>query len=158
MNDPEPPCLDLLRAYGAAVERLRARGIVRTKNVIGDYAEHLFAKTYGWTLEPSSNRAFDAKHDGVRYQIKCRHITARNPSRQVGDLPEDNEIGFDVLAAALFAEDYTVLRAAMIPVHTLLPLRTRVSGRLRFILRDTVWDQPGVRDVTDELRETQARD
>ncbi len=51
----------------------------------------------------------------MRYQIKGRRITRDNPSRQLSalrDLAKDN---FDFLAGVLFAEDFGVIRAAIIP-------------------------------------------
>ncbi|WP_147276179.1 DUF6998 domain-containing protein [Sphingomonas aracearum] len=42
---------------------------------VGDYAETLFARAFGWTLEPNSRAAFDAcDASGRRYQIKARRL------------------------------------------------------------------------------------
>ena len=66
----------LLRLQAAAVEELRRRGVVRTGNApLGDYAEHLFAKAFGWKLTVNSSVSYDAEDDeGTRYQIKARRL------------------------------------------------------------------------------------
>ncbi|PHY20763.1 hypothetical protein [Caulobacter sp. BP25] len=148
--------LDLLRAYSAAIQALHERGIVRTKNIVGCYAETLFARAFGWELPASSNKAFDAT-DGMRtYQIKSRRVSASNPSCQLGDMPKDNEITFDCLAAVIFEEDFSVRYAAVVPAPVLIGLRTRRDGRPRFIFRPAVLSVPGVEDVTERLRAAQA--
>lgn len=148
--------LDLLRAYSAAIRALHERGIVRTKNVVGCYAETLFARAFGWELPASSNKAFDAT-DGVRtYQIKSRRVSASNPSCQLGDMPKDDEITFDCVAAVIFEEDFSVRYAAVVPVSVMTALRTGHDGRPRFIFRPAVLSVPGVEEVTGRLRAAQA--
>ena len=58
------------------------------------------------------------------------------------------------LAGVVFSEDYSVLRAAIIPPEVVRK-RARFVERTnshKFVLRDDVWNTPGVRDVTPELR------
>jgi hypothetical protein len=64
------------------------------------------------------------------------------------------ESRFDFLAGVIFKEDYTVLRAALIPHAMALERATYVkhTNSHRFLLRDDIWNVRGVRDVTDELR------
>jgi len=54
----------------------------------------------------------------------------------------------------LFDANYSVLRAAIIPRDTVLAKSTFVkhTNSWKFILRDSVWDWPDVRNVTDALR------
>ncbi|QGY03599.1 hypothetical protein MMSR116_18175 [Methylobacterium mesophilicum SR1.6/6] len=48
---------ELLELHGAVIEELRERKIVRSANgPIGDYAEFLFAKAFGWTLVNNSKK------------------------------------------------------------------------------------------------------
>jgi hypothetical protein len=54
--------LALLKISAAAQDELRSRGITRTANTTGDYAEYLFSQAYGWTLENNSKAGFDAHH------------------------------------------------------------------------------------------------
>lgn len=148
--------LELLRDYARSIDALRDRGVVRTRNVVGCYAEHLFSIALGWTLENTATRGFDARGpDGRRYQIKARRITRLNKSTQLGDLPPDERLEFDALAAIVFAEDFSVLRAALIPTPDLFALRTKHAKRPRFHLRESVMIMHGVEDVTDRLRAAQ---
>ena len=102
-----------------------------------------------------SNANIDAiGADGFRYQIKGRRMTRHNGSRQLSAIRDLAGSHFDFLAGVLFAEGYTVLRAAIIP-RTLITERAAFVARTnshKFMLRDDVWDAPGVRDVTDQLR------
>jgi hypothetical protein len=53
----------------------------------------------------------------------------------------------------LFTKDYRISRAAIIP-HAVVMERARFverSNSHKFLLRDDVWDAPGVCDVTDKL-------
>lgn len=64
-------------------------------------------------------------------------------------------IYFDFIAEVLFNEDFTVMRAALIPHATALERSTFVAhtNSHRFLLRDSIWEADGVRDVTMELRD-----
>jgi hypothetical protein len=150
---------ELLRLHAATADELRRRGVVRSSNnPVGDLAEYLFCRAFGWGMAPKSAKAADAIcSDGKLYQIKSRRITTHNPSRQLGVLRELDGAHFDFLAAILFAEDYTVLRVAIIPHASVLTGATYVArtNSWRFLLRDTVWEWPETRDVTSDLRAVQ---
>jgi hypothetical protein len=121
----------------------------------GDLAEYLFCKAFGWKQAGNSHANVDAiAPDGTRYQIKGRRITRYNNSRQLSairDLPGSH---FDFLAGVLFGEDYAVMRAALVPHAVAIDCATFVqrTNSHRFLLRDNVWNIPGVRDVTAQLR------
>lgn len=73
-----------------------------------------FCKAFGWTQVGKSNAHIDAiGPDGLKYQFKGRRIT---PTTHLG-----NWVRSAILPAhtsslvCCFAEDYTVLRAAIIP-------------------------------------------
>lgn len=80
----DAPVAALLVQYAEIMDELRDRRIVRTGNApVGRFAEHLFAKAFGWTLEANSHAGHDAVDAaGLRYQIKSRRLTPQNPSRQ----------------------------------------------------------------------------
>jgi hypothetical protein len=157
LQDLTPP--DLLVLHAAVSEELRRRGITRSSNnPVGDLAEHLFCRAFGWKQAPNSMRDADATDDAeVRYQIKGRRLTRHNASRQLGALRDLPKQGFDVLAAILFQEDYRVLRAALIPHARVVELAKRVerTNSWRFLLRDAVWSVADVRDVTEDLRKAE---
>jgi hypothetical protein len=150
----------LLKMHSEIITELRRREIVRSANSpSGDYAELLFASAFDWTLQNKSASGYDATDKvGVRYQIKCRRITPQNPSRQLSFMRKLDTKPFDVLAAVLLKEDFTVVRAALIPAEIVLENAKYVAhvNAWRFILRDSVWSEPGVRDVTGELREAES--
>jgi hypothetical protein len=128
---------ELLSDYGAIIEELCLRKIVRSSNnPLSDYAELLFCKAFGWSRENNSTAGHDATDsDGVRYQIKGRRLTHR--SRQLSAIRNLDQ----------------VIRAALIPVSAVRDKSVYVShsNSWRFLLRDDVWNSPGVRDVTNEL-------
>ena len=149
-----PP--ELLVLHSQVADELRARGITRSSNnPTGDLAEYLFCKAFGWQQAGNSQANVDAiAPDGTRYQIKGRRITRFNNSRQMSAIRDMAESRFDFLAGVIFKEDYTVLRAALIPHAMALERATYVkhTNSHRFLLRDDIWNARGVRDVTNELR------
>lgn len=149
---------ELLTLYGQVIDELRDREVVRTANSpLGDYAERLFARAFEWELEGNSAAGHDAIGDGVRYQIKARRISARNPSRQLSAIRRLPDKTFDLVAAVLFDEGFSVLRAALIP-HAVVEQRAKRrehTNSWRFVLDDSVWLLPGVQDVTAALIEAQ---
>ena len=159
---PNPPPLEkesireLLNLHGEVLEELRNRGVLRSSNnPVGDYAEYLFCQAFGWKLADNSEKDADAfAPDGARYQIKSRRLTRHGVSRQLGALRRLPDENFKYLAAVLFNEDFTVLRAALIPHQLVLEKSTYVeaTNSWRFLLRDEIWEWPGVQDVTEILK------
>ncbi len=151
--------IDLLRLNADAIDELRRRHVVTTSNApLGDYAEWLFRKAFQWEPAGNSHKDVDAiGSDGARYQIKSRRIHNRNKSRQLGALRRLDERNFDTLAAVLFNEDFTVMRAALVPHQLVLDNSAYVAATNsgRFQLQDNVWDWESVEDVTKELRHAQ---
>jgi hypothetical protein len=149
---------ELLALHGGIADELRARGITRSSNSpTGDLAEYLFCKTFGWTQSDKSVAHIDAiGQDGSRYQIKARRVTRFNKSRQLSALRDLRGGHFDFLAGMLFSEDYSIMRAAIIPHAVVLERSTFVerTNSHRFLLHDDVWDAPGIRDVTAEMQAT----
>jgi len=147
---------ELLAGYGAIMGELRKREIVRSANgPVSDYAELLFCKAFGWKREGNSAAGYDAKDKkGVRYQIKARRLTAFNASRQLSAIRKLDDDPFDVLAGALFDEQFKVMRAALVPVKIVRARSVHVphTNSWKFLLRDDVWEEKGVRDVTEKLR------
>jgi hypothetical protein len=145
---------ELLKLYAGVGSELRRRGIVRSENITGDVAEYLFCRAFDWTPTTNSNAHIDAVDgDGKRFQIKGRRLTPSNRSRELGSIREMAGQHFDFLAGLLFDETYGIKRAAIIP-HAVVMERARFvtrSNSHKFLLRDEVWDDRDVRDVTPEL-------
>lgn len=146
----------LLQLHADVLAELRKRSIVRSaNNPTGDCGEALFAQAFGWTLNANSSADADAiDAGGVRYQIKSRRLATPKGSRQLGYIRRLPDRPFDRLAAVLLDARFNVMRAAIIPYEVVEPRAVyveSVSG-WKFILRDSVWDLPGVIDVTAELK------
>jgi len=60
----------------------------------------------------------------------------------------------NAVAAVPFNEDHSVIRAALIPHALALDMATFVqrTNSHRFLLRDDIWNAPGVHDVKAELQ------
>jgi hypothetical protein len=152
----ELSALELLNLHADVLEELRTREIIRSSNnPVGDYTEHLCCQAFGWQQADNSEKDADAVGgDGMRYQIKGRRMTRHNGSRQLGALRRLPERNFDYLAGVLFNEDFTILRAALIPHASVLENAKYVeaTNSWRFLLRDEVWNWPGVEDVSTKLQ------
>jgi hypothetical protein len=151
LSELSPP--ELLALHAKLADELR---ITRSaNNPTGYLAEYLFCEAFGWKQAGNSHANVDAiDTDGTRYQIKGRPITQYNNSRQLSAIRDLGRAHFDFLAGVLFSEDYAVMRAALIP-HAVAIMRATFVKRTnshRFLLRDDIWNAPGVRDVTAELR------
>ena len=150
---PSLPPAQLLLLHAQLSDELRARGIVRSaNNPMGDLAEYLFCKAFGWRRAGNSNANIDAIGEGeIRYQIKGRRMTRHNKSRQLSAIRDLS--GGILIIWRLFGEDYRVFRAAII-LYDIVVARSRFVERTnshKFILHDDVWSAAGVRDVTGKL-------
>jgi len=142
------PAAELLRLHAQIADELRARGVTRSfNNPTGDLAEFLFCHAFAWKQAGNSNANIDAiGPDGTRYQIKGRRITQTNGSRQLSALRDLAGGHFDFLGGVLFAADYTILRAVIIP-RSVIEERAAFVERTnshKFFLRDDIWDASGV--------------
>ncbi len=147
---------DLLGLYNAIEERLQDKGVIRTKNnPVGDYAEYLFCNTFDWKQASNSQKSIDAINtQGTTYQIKARRQSRGIDSRQLSALRDLNENSFDYLAGLVFNPDYTVYKAAIIPIKVVVNLSTYVehTNSWKFFLKDSVWNLPEVEDVTETIK------
>ena len=91
---------------------------------------------------------------GEKVQIKaCRRAHGKT-SRQLSAIRNLESGAFQWMGGILFSHDYQVLKAALIPHVFVLTHATRSkhTNSRTFHLRDAVWDDPAVRDVTDDIR------
>jgi len=137
------------------MQELRRRELIRSSNnPVADYAEALVARGLGLSLGHRSVKGFDARDaSGRRYEIKARRMTPENPSRQLSVIRNLDIDQFDFLVGVVFAEDFSVLRAAMVPrelVRAHASYKKHVNGWILH-LRDAIWEVAGVKDVTPEL-------
>lgn len=149
------PAGTLLRLSALVIEELRRRELVRSSNnPVADFAELLAARALSLTLVGKSSAGHDAVDaSGARYQVKGRRITAHNPSRQLSFIRGLPEKPFDFIVGILFDADFSVKRACVIPfdvVQRRAVFVPKVNGH-RFLLRDDVWTENTVRDLTSEI-------
>ena len=143
---------DLLNLHSSVIDELRRRGVVRTgNNPTGDYTEWLVAKTLNLTLATSSAKGFDATDlHGVRYQIKGRRVTSRNPSTQLSVIRALESSDFDVLIAIIFDDLWNVVYAVKIlheTVSKIATFRKHVNGHVLHIRRQEL-AYPDVETIT----------
>ena len=103
----------LLLNYGAILDELIRRGVLRSRNSpVADYSEWLAAGALRLRLEQKSRKGFDASdpRTASRYQIKGRQPTPDNPSRQLGVIRGLDERDFDKLVALVFGPDFLPIR------------------------------------------------
>jgi hypothetical protein len=146
----------LLAAHSTILAELKGRGILRSmNNPTGDYTEWLVSSRLGLRLETNSAKGFDAcKPDGLRYQIKGRRCTPANPSTQLGVIRNLEDKDFDVLAAVVFDQNWTVSYAALIPhavVEKIAQFRPHVRGHV-MRLTPSIMARPDVEDISELLR------
>ena len=150
---------ELLKLHVQIGEELRSRRIVRSANTpTGDLAEYLFCNAYGWKRAPNSKQGYDAEaDDGTRYQIMGRRIHRRNKSRQLSAIRNLADGHFQVLAAVLFDDYFTVKRAALVPRPIIEKEATYIeyTNSYRFMLRDGVWSIRGVTDATQRIKDAE---
>ncbi|WP_189495797.1 hypothetical protein [Algimonas arctica] len=142
------------------MEELRERAVIRSaNNPTGDLAEFLFCKAFNWVQAPNSMKSYDATDTkGYRYQIKGRRVHRRNASRQLSAIRDFDGEGFDWLTVVLFDDDYNILRAALVPrnVVAVRGVHVKHTNSLKFMMTDSVWANPGVQDVTINLKKALA--
>ena len=145
---------ELLKLHVQIGEELRSRGVVRSANTpTGDLAEYLFCNAYGWKRAPNSKRGYDAEaEDGTRYQIMGRRVHRRNQSRQLSAIRNLADGHFQVLAAVLFDDCFTVKRAALVPRPIIEKEATYYTNSYRFMLHDGVWSISEVTDATRRIK------
>lgn len=148
---------ELLRLYVDVLETLRVRGVVLSKNnPLADFAEVLCAEALNLTLAAIATTPGCDGIDpsGLKIEVKARHIAAHNPSRQLSAIRGIDRQHFDNLAGVLFNADLTVMMACLIPYAVIKKhvRHNKHTNSHRFLLRDSVWSLPGVRDITKALK------
>jgi hypothetical protein len=151
---------ELLTLFARVLDQLRDREVVRSgNNPVADYCESLVVRALKLNRLGGSNKGCDAVDDsnGKRYEIKGRRITKYNPSTQLSVIRELDSCHFDYLVGVLFDDNFTVTHACCVPwevvQHCAKP-RKHVNGWIMH-LTPSVWEQPGVRDITAELKKAQ---
>jgi hypothetical protein len=147
---------ELLKMSAGILRELQRRRIIDSaNNPVADIAERIVIDALGLVGARKSAKGYDATDmlSGDRYEIKARRLTPRNPSRQLSFIRGLGQGNFTYLAGVLFTEDYQILRACVIPrtvVEKFAKFVPHVNG-WRLILRESIWEEPGVLDITERL-------
>lgn len=143
------PLVELLELYGAIPAELRNRGVIRSANVISDYAEWLVARASGGQLAPKSAKGFDVVDArDERLQVKARVVS--DPPK-----PGEFELGkftswlFDVGVIVLFHDDLRVRSATYLLRETLRAKARKNSGTVVVATPDVL---AAGEDWTEKLR------
>jgi hypothetical protein len=150
----------LLRLYSLVIKELRSRKVIRSSNnPVADYAENLVSKGLDLTLATKSTKGYDAiGKDGTSYEVKARRLMkGGSGSRQLSVSRDLETKHFDYLAGVLFNEDFSIYKACPIPYDVVLKLSEYwkyVSG-WGLHLRDGLWNEKGVMDITKKIVEVQ---
>ena len=106
---------ELIEVYPKLLDELKRRGIIRTKNIIGELGEFIVQREYKQNpdlpelqLNLSSTKNIDAtSRKGERYAIKSTstRLTGIFPSLPVED---DGVVYFEYLILVIFYKDYSL--------------------------------------------------
>ncbi|MBN2269939.1 MAG: hypothetical protein JXN61_04950 [Sedimentisphaerales bacterium] len=151
----------LLQLHGESTQELRRRGVVRSaNNPLADYAEFLVCCTLRLSPAGPSTKGFDATDaSGNRYEIKARRRAKGTEPTRFSALRDFEGGHFRYVVLVLFADDYTIERAAVLTVSAVRKrafYQKHVNGWI-IPLNDRTWAGVGVRDVSRELRIEQTR-
>ncbi|MBB5321644.1 DUF6998 domain-containing protein [Marinobacter oulmenensis] len=146
---------ELLQLQASVTKELKARGVVRTQNnPLGDYTEWLVARALNLDLQANSQAGYDGiGNDGLRVQIKGRRVTPANQSRQLSAIRKYAEKDFDVLAAVIYDEDFSILEALLIPHEVIgdyASYRQHVNAHI-LILKGAILTDPRVQSIKETL-------
>ena len=149
---------DLLASYVALLDELRARGVVRTGKVVGDYAEALVARALGLDLANGPMEGYDAvdPRSGERYQVKARRIGPRWRDVGMGPFRGLDEDLFDVFVGVVFDADMSIVRALRVPRSVVLANVRLVAydGTHRLRVGPRLAGLDGVTDIAELLWQT----
>ena len=107
--------IELIELYPSILQELKARGIIRTNNLVGELGEYLAASAYqknpklpNLQLNLKSTKNIDAtSQNGERYAIKATSGTATGVFASL-PLEDDGKVYFEYLIIVCFNKDYTL--------------------------------------------------
>ena len=150
----------LLFDYARILDELRQTKIIRSKNnPVGDYAEWLVSETFNLELCSKSMKGHDAYDGRYKYEVKARRLTGDNQSRRLSAIRDLDKHHFDYLIGVLFDHDFGVVRSAKIPWAVVKEnsSHNEHSNSAIFNLSDSIWDNPGVEDITTLIQKTESK-
>jgi len=151
--------LEVLELHAATMSELRRRKVTKSSNgPLADYAEHIVCKALKLRPAVNSTKGYDATDvRDAKYEIKARRQTALSKPSRFSALRDLEHHHFDYLVAVLFAEDFKVKRAVVLPRTAIKRLAFRQEHVNAWILplQDSLWTQTGAKDITARLASIQ---
>tara|TARA_B110001450_G_C17320151_1_gene359059 strand:+ start:71 stop:559 length:489 start_codon:yes stop_codon:yes gene_type:complete len=125
--------LELINAYSEIIKTLKERGVIRTKNLIGDIGEYLaieyFNKTSGKSnlqFAPAGTKNIDAiSRNGDRYSIKSTssNLTGVFYGLERPESKKENIRKFEYLLIVQFKDNFSLQRIIQLDWATFLNLK-----------------------------------
>lgn len=151
---------ELMKLYSRILTTLKARGTIRTSNIVGEFAEWIVSNKLGLQLAHPSVKSYDAidTGDNVKYQIKCRYEPGNETrsTREFGILrnynPKLTESSFDFMIAIVFDNSFDIKTAYKISYQNLrhyLVFSVHQNGHKLYLYRP---DAQYLEDITNQLR------
>jgi hypothetical protein len=140
---------ELAQVWARCWRAMRERGVLRSKNVVGDPAENECRARFRLELQPRSARGIDAvDQNGVRYQIKARWLTPENRSHELGAIRDIEKKPFDILLAVFFEGLLELDGIWSVPREVVADARfVARTNSTKFVLTPAVKRDPRVRKV-----------
>jgi hypothetical protein len=146
---------ELFGCIRSAMAALKARGVIRTENIAGDYAEYLVGRALDGILAGNSQKSHDVVlRDGGRIQVKCRVVATPLLAGQ-RQLSAFRSFDFDSLVVVFLSDlDYGVVRAVKWPAGYVEAncRRKALDNSYVFTATEANIADPSAVDLTDALR------
>ena len=133
MKINELDTLELINTYSEIINTLKERGVIRTKNLIGDIGEYLaieyFNKTSGKSnlqFAPAGTKNIDAiSRNGDRYSIKSTssNLTGVFYGLENPDSNKENSQKFEYLLIVQFKDNFKLKRIIQLDWKTFLDFK-----------------------------------
>lgn len=121
----------LLRMWAASSKELKARGVIKTSNMVGEIAEAVAHAYLGGTRGSFSQAGWDIKTEtGERVQVKAVWRTAHSKRRNTSPIRDSDYDSVLVIEFDEYFETATGLVFDRALVEELFPVRPYVNGRI----------------------------
>ena len=136
---------DLIKVYGDTVNKIIGYSdIIRTGNIIGEYAEYLCERFLKVKRLVESNKNVDGVLDGKDVQIKARWVHSGNSGEnEFGkiSLNSNNEPYFDYFIGFIFKKDITINKVFILDKANIKKLFDSLNRKNKKILLSDVFDK-----------------
>jgi len=142
----EDNIINIIRNYAKTIKELLSYSdIIRTGNIVGEYAEYLCEKYLDIERVKESTKDVDGKKDGKTFQIKSRWIhTGKNGEDEFGIIHfENNQPSFDYFIGIIFDCDLKINKVIVIDRDNLITLFSNINRKTKKIKVSDIFDKNG---------------